>query len=265
MIAWLQRSPSASVYFSSLTVAEVLGVPDNVVVKRLAAIGELCGVAPGRVRVAAGLVPTILAELEGFQKTVVEDATFDPKVLISADLKTLRGYGRMLREVAAGASQGKDFGFGIDLAGPLAYQKEFGVQFDVGKAVAMVDDPGPLAPWNFGLQSAVAIGGGRVTAEQLAGNTRRYPVSNLFGHFAFRQMLANAVPRTEGHPSLGLFRTKKKGGRGDWFDAGIAATAALADRLVSDDAELKRRCDWLRARRLLNFETVMLADLLKRG
>jgi len=264
LVTWLQDNAARSVYLPTLAMEEALGVDDTTVIDRLIAMREMYEAAPERVLVAAGPGNAILAEIERQQTTVVEESGFKVASLVGANLSTLRSYSRALRQIAAQASLGKDFGFSTDRTGPEDYEQEFGAAMDVAKAVAMIEQLGALEPSNFGIAPAIELGNGRVTEEQLVGNPGRYPVANLLAHLAYRHMLANSVPRSAGHQVLGIFRTKpeKKGGRGAWYDIGVAAISALADHLITDDDNLKIRCDWLAARNLLHFRTTTLADFL---
>ncbi|WP_225411677.1 hypothetical protein [Stigmatella hybrida] len=55
-----------------------------------------------------------------------------------------------------------------------------------------------------------------------------------------------------------------KSDRNNWFDAGVAASAAYVDAFVTQDANLTKRCRWLRKRECLTFETLTLEQLYAR-
>lgn len=55
-----------------------------------------------------------------------------------------------------------------------------------------------------------------------------------------------------------------KSDRNNWFDAGVAASAAYVDAFVTQDANLTKRCRWLRKRGCLTFETLTLEQLYAR-
>lgn len=55
-----------------------------------------------------------------------------------------------------------------------------------------------------------------------------------------------------------------KSDRNNWFDAGVAASAAYMDAFVTKDKNLMKRCRWLRKHGCLTFETVTLEQLYAR-
>lgn len=126
------------------------------------------------------------------------------------------------------------------------------------------------------IEEAAALSQGRFTAAGIVAAPARFKATHLLAHFDWRQCLANAVERPGVNPEysltsaeraqedvLGVWRTKKKGrGEGAWYDAYIAAAAAYAHVFVTDDDEQRRRCEFLRRRKLLTFRTMSLAEFL---
>jgi len=264
LVTWLQRNPASSLYLPTLGMEEVLGLDDAVVVARLRVMLEMYEAAPRQVFIAANPAPAILAEIERQPTTIAEENGFTLANLVGANQDTLLLQARALRQIAVQASLGKDFGFHSDRTGAEDHAEQFGAPLDAQTAVALIEDPNSATRLPLGLAPVVALSGGRLTEDDFLAAPSRYPVSNLLAHFAYRHLLANQVSHTAGHAVVGIFRTKseKRGGRGAWYDNGIASISALADHLITEDRDFKRKCDWLAARHLLRFQTATLADFL---
>ncbi len=264
LVTWLQRNPASSLYLPTLAMEEVLGLDDAVVVARLRVMLEMYQAAPRQVLIAAHLATAILTEIDRQPTTVAEEASYSLASLVGADQDTLLSPARALRQIAVQASLGKDFGFHSDRTGAEDHAKLFGAPLDAETAVAIIEDPNSATGLLLGLAPVVALSGGRLTEEDFLAAPSRYPVANLLAHFAYRHLLANQVPHTAGHGVIAIFRTKseKRGGRGAWYDNGIASISALADHLITEDGDFKRKCDWLAARNFLRFQTTTLADFV---
>jgi predicted nucleic acid-binding protein len=76
-------------------------------------------------------------------------------------------------------------------------------------------------------------------------------------------MYADSIPpdlRTQ-HPNTSWLRSD----RNNWFDAGVAASAAYVDAFITQDGNLTKCCRWLRKHQCLAFETMTLEQLYARG
>lgn len=132
------------------------------------------------------------------------------------------------------------------------------------KAIAASDPP---RTDEMIVEMAAGLSNGNCSAEQIVADSDRFRVTHVASHLVWRLCLANCADPSETTAEqeqvLGVWRTKGKGkGDGAWYDAFIAGTAAYMDILVSDDKNLRRRCEFLRKRGLLSFRTQELSEFL---
>lgn len=95
---------------------------------------------------------------------------------------------------------------------------------------------------------------------RIHGNPRRYRIVRAWASLAYLVMFSDAVPPAQRNQHE--ITKWMKPDRNNWFDAGVAASAAYAAVFVTDDRNLATRCKWLRERRCISFETKTLAELL---
>lgn len=124
------------------------------------------------------------------------------------------------------------------------------------------------------IERAAELSGGRTTTTAIAADPVRFKATHVLAHLVWRLCMANSIERpntTSGREItsdsraqeevLGAWRTKKNG-EGTWYDVFIAGAAAYADLLISDDVDQRRRCEFLRQRRLVTFRAVSLVDFV---
>jgi hypothetical protein len=88
--------------------------------------------------------------------------------------------------------------------------------------------------------------GGKMTPEQVEERLPYFPVLNCAEQLVGRAYLANGARPDAKQEEIGLFRTRKKKGLGDWVDHYIAATAAACAMFITGDDKLFRRCAHIR-------------------
>jgi hypothetical protein len=142
-----------------------------------------------------------------------------------------------------------------------------GIQYDPAQLFALITGRDPPPADEMIIEWTAKFSEGRYTPQQVAADQMRFKAAHVISHLVWRLQLANCADRTttpEQEQVFGLWRTKGKArGEGVWYDAFIAGEAAYMDLLVSDDDNQRRRCDFLRKRGLLSFESKSLDDFLR--
>lgn len=270
---WLERSQSVC-YLSDIAVQEV--IPDRDPRRsseRLFALQQLAlQIHPAQLRYAASHEHAIRRELEEPQSGVVE---LDPEFLTrlrSASYLSLSTASVEAQVILDHISAKKADLYETDrnLAdNAVATVRDWKVP-TAEEVVQVIRSHSRLLPSDLWIDIAAQWSSGRWASEQLAADPSRFPILHAMGHLTLRQNLANLVPRdpppsAEYEQVLGTFRTKaaKKGGRGAWYDNAIAASAVNATWLVTNDSNLRRRCDELQRQGLYRCKAIALDDLLK--
>lgn len=90
-------------------------------------------------------------------------------------------------------------------------------------------------------------------------NRCRFPI--VWTHLMLSEfnILCTLIPQNDISDAGSMLRIQE----GDWYDAKIACMAAYCKYFLVNDKRLKRRCDFLRKRNLVDFEPITLCDYIK--
>ncbi len=142
-----------------------------------------------------------------------------------------------------------------------------GIAYDPAQLIERIVARDPPPADEMIIEKAAKSSEDRYTPEQIVADRVRFKGTHVISHLVWRLQLANCSDRqtttAEQEQIFGLWRTKGKGrGEGAWYDTYIAGEAAYLDLLVSDDENQRRRCQFLRQRGLLSFDSESLAEFL---
>lgn len=95
------------------------------------------------------------------------------------------------------------------------------------------------------------------TAEFIISNKEKFP------HYFTWMCLAEITVLGLLHPSGGSeFIQALQTDKGNWYDNGIATSATLCDLFLTEDKKLAIKCNYLYSKKLVNFETKKLSEIL---
>jgi hypothetical protein len=185
------------------------------------------------------------------------------KKLERATRKELLGLTPQMPEAYKWIRDKKAWFFGKD-RGLNEYVAAKGYKVNPAEIVELISSAAPIDESDMMIEMASGLSNGSASPAQIASNPKRYKATHALAHLVWRLCLANSVPRgvptKKQEPVLGAWRTKRKGkGEGTWYDVTIAGSAAYVDVLISDDADQRARCKFLRSRGLLTFRAVKLS------
>ena len=176
----------------------------------------------------------------------------------------LEEHARLTESHAARVRQTKQEFFDLDRDLARWTATERNIQVTPSEIAKQIECAGFPREDDMMIEHAFGLSGHRYTAAQIAARPRRFRAIHATSHLVWRLCLANVADRDSTSSTdeqvIGRWRTKAKGGKGAWYDAFIAGSAAYMDVFVTDDADLLWRCERLRERGLLGFRSVPLNE-----
>ncbi len=148
--------------------------------------------------------------------------------------------------------------------------RKAGIRSSPAELVAQIEAAGPPRVGDWTVERTASLSNGAWSPDQIVADPVRFRATHVTSHLVWRLFLANcADPQVETSPKekqvLGWWRTKSegKGGLGVWYDTFIAGEAAYMNQLVSNDGNQRCRCEFLRKRGLLSFDSMSLSEFVR--